>query len=219
MNESIKGFLHSTRQAAMVTITLMLLCGLLFPLLLTGLSALLFPRQAAGSLLTVNGQAVAAEHVGQEFTQDYFLWSRPSAYHYNVYTTDAAGNEVYSDGSAFAGLSSGSNNFAATNPDLIARVQADMAAFLAKNPTVQQQDIPTDLMTASGSGLDPHISPASAAVQVARIAAAANLSEEQVRGAIRDNTEGKLLGVFGEETVNVVKVNIAIAELMQANNG
>lgn len=216
MKESVKGFLQSARQATVVTLVLMLLCGLLFPLLLTGLSSLFFPHQATGSLISVDGKAVAAEHVGQEFTQDYYLQSRPSAYHYNVYTEDAQGNAFYNDGSEFAGLASGSNNYAPSNPALVERVQTDIAAFLAKNPNVSQQDIPTDLLTASGSGLDPHISPASAQVQVARIALASGLSEQQVQEIISENTEGKLLGVFGETTVNVVRANIGIARAMKA---
>lgn len=85
MKENIKGMLHYTRQAFGVSLVLMLVCGLLFPLLLSGLSAVLFPHQAEGSLIEINGKAVAAENVGQEFTEDYYLWSRPSAYHYNVY--------------------------------------------------------------------------------------------------------------------------------------
>ena len=131
------------------------------------LSALIFPSQAQGTLVMADGVAVGAKNVGQEFTEDYFMWSRPSAYHYNTYyeeDTDGDGQveQYYNDGSAFAGLSSGSNNSAPSNPALAERVEADIAAFLEKNPGVSREDIPTDLMTASGSGLDPHISPASA---------------------------------------------------------
>lgn len=214
MKESVKGILHGGRQAVMVTVVLMLLCGLLFPLLLTGLSSLFFPHQAGGSLIEVNGQAVGAKNVGQEFTQDYYLWSRPSAYHYNVYVEDADGNQFYNDGTEFAGLGSGSNNYAPSNPDLAARVEADIQNFLEKNPDVKREDIPTDLLTASGSGLDPHISPESAEVQIPRIVEASGLSEDTVRQIIKDHTGGKLLGVFGDETVNVLLVNIDIAQAM-----
>ena len=110
--------------------------------------------------------------------------------------------------------SSGSNNYAPSNPALAERVEADIAAFLEKNPGVSREDIPTDLMTASGSGLDPHISPASADVQVPRIVEASGLSDEQVRQIIADNTQDKTLGVFGEETVNVLGVNLDIALAM-----
>ena len=210
----MKEFLHGTRQAVLVTVVLMLICGLLFPCLLTGLSSVIFPHQAGGSLITVNGTAVGAEHVGQEFTQDCYMWSRPSAYHYNVYTESEDGRKYYNDGTEFGGLASGSNNYAPSNPALVERVEADMEAFLAKNPDVEREDIPTDLLTASGSGLDPHISPESAQIQLPRIAQASGLSEESLQEIVNRNTTGKLLGVFGEETVNVLKVNIEIAQAM-----
>ena len=210
----MKEFLHGTRQAVLVTVVLMLICGLLFPCLLTGLSSVIFPHQAGGSLITVNGMEVGAEHVGQEFTQDCYMWSRPSAYHYNVYTESEDGRKYYNDGTEFGGLASGSNNYAPSNPALVERVEADMEAFLEKNPEIKREDIPTDLLTASGSGMDPHISPASAQIQLPRIAQASGLSEESLQEIVKRNTAGKLLGVFGEETVNVLKVNIEIAQAM-----
>ena len=182
MKESVKSILHSARQTVGVTVILMLVCGLLFPGLLTGLSALIFPHQADGNLLTVNGQTVGAEYVGQEFTEDYYMWSRPSAYHYNVYVEGEDGKLYYNDGTEFLGIGSGSNNYAATNPALTERVEADIEAFLEKNPGVNREDIPTDLLTASGSGLDPHISPASAEIQIPRIAEASGLTEEEIEG-------------------------------------
>lgn len=210
----MKEFLHGTRQAVLVTVVLMLICGLLFPCLLTGLSSVIFPHQAGGSLITVNGMAVGAEHVGQEFTQDCYMRSRPSAYHYNVYTESEDGRKYYNDGTEFGGLASGSNNYAPSNPALVERVEADMEAFLEKNPEIKRENIPTDLLTASGSGMDPHISPASAQIQLPRIAQASGLSEESLQEIVKRNTAGKLLGVFGEETVNVLKVNIEIAQAM-----
>ncbi len=210
----MKEFLHGTRQAVLVTVVLMLICGLLFPCLLTGLSSVIFPHQAGGSLISVNGTAVGAEHVGQEFTQDCYMWSRPSAYHYNVYTESEDGRKYYNDGTEFGGLASGSNNYAPSNPALVERVEADMEAFLEKNPEIKREDIPTDLLTESGSGLDPHISPASAQIQLPRIAQASGLSEESLQEIVKRNTMGKLFGVFGEETVNVLKVNIEIAQAM-----
>lgn len=210
----MKEFLHGTRQAVLVTVVLMLICGLLFPCLLTGLSSVIFPHQAGGSLISVNGMAVGAEHVGQEFTQDCYMWSRPSAYHYNVYTESEDGRKYYNDGTEFGGLASGSNNYAPSNPALVERVEADMEAFLEKNPEIKREDIPTDFLTASGSGMDPHISPASAQIQLPRIAQASGLSEESLQEIVKRNTAGKLLGVFGEETVNVLKVNIEIAQAM-----
>lgn len=262
MKESFKNILHGTRQTVVVTVILMLICGLLFPLLLTGLSALIFPHQSKGSLITVNGQVVGAENVGQEFTEDYYMWSRPSQYHYNVYTEDQNGTQHYvlkdeagqqilfivdeedADGNVtkahydtldkegnqvfykdienldeavdtrFAGLGSGSANYAPTNPDLTERIEADLEKFLSSNPDIKREDIPADLLTASGSGLDPHISPAAAEVQIPRIAKASGLTESEIREIIAENTSGKVLGIFGEETVNVLMVNIEIAQRM-----
>ena len=214
MKGSVKSVLHGARQTIGVTVILMLICGLLFPCLLTGVSALIFPHQAGGNLLTIDGQTVGAEYVGQEFTEDYYMWSRPSAYHYNVYVEGEDGKPYYNDGTEFPGISSGSNNYAATNPALTERVEADIEAFLEKNPDVKREDIPTDLLTASGSGLDPHISPASAEIQIPRIAKASGLTEEEVRDIVKENTQGKVLGIFGEETVNVLKVNVEIAQRM-----
>ena len=213
MKESVKKLLHGTRQSVMITVVLMLICGLAFPCLLTGISGLIFPSQANGNLVSVDGETVGAENVGQEFTEDYYMWSRPSAYHYNVYTEED-GKQTYSDGTEFAGLSSGSNNYAPSNPALTERVEADIEKFMEKNPDVKREDIPTDLLTASGSGLDPHISPKSAEIQIPRIAEASGLSEEKIEKIVKNNTSGKVLGVFGEDKVNVLMVNIEIAQAM-----
>ena len=210
----MKNFLHNTKRAVLVTVVLMIICGLIYPLVLTGISKVIFPRQAEGSLIRVDGKVVGAETIGQEFTEDYYMWGRPSAYHYNTYTEDENGNLVYSDGTEFAGVSSGSNNYAPTNEALTERVENDMEKFLERNPEVKAEDIPTDLLTASGSGLDPHISPESAQIQIPRIAEASGLSEEKVEEIVSEHTEGKLLGVFGEETVNVLMVNLDIAKAM-----
>lgn len=213
MNDTTKTnrFSHSLRQAVMVTLVLLFLCGFLFPVVLSGLSAVIFPSQANGSLVTADGEAVGAANVGQDFTEPYFMKCRPSAYNYNTYYEDADGNQFYNDGSEFAGLSSGSNNYAASNPALTERVEADIEEFLAANPGVAREEIPTDLMTASGSGLDPHVSPASAAIQIPALAEASGLSEETLEQIVANHTTGKLLGIFGEETVNVLGVNLDIA--------
>ena len=219
MNEKKHGIGHNIRHAVLVTVVLLVLCGLVFPVLLSGLSAVIFPSQAKGSLVTADGIAVGAKNVGQDFTEDYFMWCRPSAYNYNTYyeeDTDGDGQveQYYNDGSEFAGLSSGSNNYAPSNPALTERVEADIEEFLAANPGLTREDIPTDLVTASGSGLDPHISPASAAVQIPQLAENTGLTEEQLEQFVADNTTGKVLGIFGEETVNVLGVNLDIAEAL-----
>lgn len=214
MKGSGKKFWHGVRQAVGVTLILMLICGVLYPCLMTGLSSLIMPNHAKGDLITVDGKTLGSEHVGQEFTEDYYMWSRPSAYHYNVYTEGEDGKLYYPDGTEFAGLSSGSDNYGPSNPALTERVEADMEKFLEKNPDVKREDIPTDLMTASGSGLDPHISPEAAEIQIPRISKASGLSKAELRNIVEENTDGKLLGIFGEETVNVLEVNIAIAKSM-----
>lgn len=216
MNETNKkhAFVHWLRQSILVTVVLLFLCGFAFPVVLSGISAVIFPHQAKGSMVTADGAAVGAAHVGQEFTEDYFMKSRPSAYHYNTYYEDEAGGQFYNDGTEFAGLSSGSNNYAPSNPALAERVEADIEAFLEANPDVKREDIPADMVTASGSGLDPHITPASANIQIPALAKASGLSEEELKKIVENNTEGKLLGVFGEETVNVLGVNLDIAKAM-----
>ena len=216
MNETTNknAFGCGLRQALVVTLLLLLLCGLVFPVLLSWISAVIFPSQANGGLVYVDGQAVGAANIGQDFTAPYFMKCRPSAYNYNTYYEDEEGNQYYNDGSEFAGLSSGSNNYAPSNPALAERVEADIEAFLAANPDVKREDIPADLMTASGSGLDPHITPASARIQIPALAAASGLGEEELEQIVADNTEGKLLGIFGEETVNVLGVNLDIAKAM-----
>lgn len=213
--ERFKTTFRSLRQALSITLVLMLVCGLAYPLLMNGLAGILFPHQANGSLVMVDGQAVGSAHVGQEFTEDYFMKGRPSAVHYNTYREDEAGNPVYNDGTPFTGLASGSANYGPSNPQLAQRVKADMEAFLAANPNVAKEDIPTDLLTASGSGLDPHISPAAAEIQLPAIAQASGLPMEMLQQIVADNTQGKLLSIFGEETVNVLEVNVAIAQAMK----
>lgn len=216
MNETTNknAFFHGLRQSLAVTLLLLLLCGLVFPVLLSGISAVIFPSQANGSLVYADGRAVGAANIGQDFTAPCFMKCRPSAYNYNTYYEDEQGNQYYNDGSEFAGVSSGSNNYAPTNPALAERVEADIEAFLEANPDVKREDIPADLMTASGSGLDPHITPESARIQIPALADASGLSEEELEQIVEDNTEGKLLGVFGEETVNVLGVNLDIAMAM-----
>lgn len=201
-----KNVLSNVRHSVVTTLVLMLICGLIFPLVLTGLGGLLFPDQAGGSLIKVDGRVVGSEHIGQQFTEEYFMKGRPSAVGYNTYDTKAEAEA--------AGPASGSQNLAPSNPELVARVEKDMDAFLAANPDVKKEDIPTDLLTASGSGLDPDISPESAKVQIPAIAKAAGISEARLNEIVENNTKGKLLGIFGSETVNVLGVNLEIAKEM-----
>lgn len=216
MNETKckNGFAGGLRQAVAVTLVLLVLCGFLFPMVLSGLAAVLFPSQAKGSLVAADGEAVGAANVGQDFTKPYFMKCRPSAYNYNTYYEDAEGNQFYNDGSVYAGLSSGSSNYGPSNPALTERVEADIEELLAANPDVTREELPADLMTASGSGLDPHVSPEGAQVQIPALAEASGLSQEELEQIVADNTTGKLLGIFGEEAVNVLGVNLDIAAAM-----
>lgn len=208
MKEQLKTSLGSVRNAFVVTCILLLVCGFGYPLLLTGLAQLAFPHQANGSMVMVDGQAVGSELVGQDFTENHFMKCRPSAVNYNTYTEEQKANGDY------AGVSSGSKNYGPSNPELAARVEADMADFLAKHPHVSAQDIPTDLLTASGSGLDPHITPASAAVQLTYLSETTGLSLDDLKKIVANHTEEKVMGIFGEERVNVLGVNIDIAQKM-----
>ena len=187
------------KNALLVSVVFMLICGFGFPMVLTGVSKVVFPYQANGSIIEVDGQKVGSEHVGQDFTEPYFMKGRPSAVGYN--TSD----EVVD-------VASGSNNYGPSNKDLKKRVQQDIDEFLAQNPDVKKEDIPTDLLTASGSGLDPHISVESAKIQIPALSKASGISEAELEKIVDENIEGKMLGIFGEEKVNVLKVNLEIAK-------
>ena len=212
----MKQFLKYLKSGLILTVLMLIICGLAYPAALTGLGQTIFPNQANGSLITAEGEktenpeeAIGSAIVGQDFSGDArYFQGRVSSVNYNTYTEEQLENGEY------GGVSSGTFNYGASNEDLKARVEEDVNEFIAAHPGVEKGDIPADLLTASGSGLDPHISPAAAEVQVPRIAAASGLSEEKVREIIGNNTEGKLLGIFGEETVNVLRVNLELAQEM-----
>ena len=201
-------YITALKKPVLVTLALLVLCGFIYPLFLTGLAQVLFPWQANGSVVAADGVAVGSAIVGQDFTDARFMRCRPSAVGYNTYTEEEKADGTY------GGLASGSNNYAPSNPALKERVEADIAAFLASHPGVAKENIPTDLLTASGSGLDPHISPASAEVQVPQLAKETGLSEAGLRKIVAQHTEGKFLGVFGEARVNVLGVNLDIAQAL-----
>lgn len=205
----MKKTLKSLRSACVFAFAMIVLCGLVYPLALTGISQLVFNDQANGSLIEVDGNVVGSSIVGQDFDDARFFKARPSAYNYNTYTAQEAQDGTY------AGVASGSNNYAPSNPALKERIEADIEAFLAANPDVKREDIPVDFVTASGSGLDPHISVEAAKIQVAEIAKASGLTKTQLETIIDENTSKKILGVFGQETVNVVECNIEIYKQLQ----
>lgn len=185
----------------LVSVAYMFICGFAYPMIVTALGQVFFPYQANGSLIVVNDQVVGAEHVGQEFTEDYYFKGRPSAVNYNTHPSDEEGTP-----------SSGSYNYGSTNPELQARVEESIATFLAANPTIKADELPVDLFTASGSGLDPHISVEAALVQVDGIVKASGLSIERINQIIENNTLEKTFGFIGERRVNVLACNIEIAK-------
>jgi K+-transporting ATPase ATPase C chain len=175
----------------LVTIVLTILFGLAYPLVFTGLAQVLFHHQANGSLVTVNGKVAGSELIGQSFTKPEYFHGRPSA----------AGNNGYD-----ATNSSGSN-LGPTNQKLVDRVKADVQKFRAENPDYTGP-IPADLLTSSASGLDPHISPASAEAQVARVAKARGVTPDRIAELVAKHTDGRQWGIFGEPRVNVLLLNI-----------
>lgn len=179
--------------AVLMTLVTTVLFGLLFPLAITGLAQVLFPRQANGELIKRKGAVVGSKLIGQQFSSPGYFHSRPS-----------------SAGTGYDAGNSGGSNLGPTNRSLIARVQGDAERLQAENPGVP---IPMDLLTASGSGLDPHISPEAAEFQVPRIAKERGLSEDAVREAVRQHTEARQFGILGEPRVNVLELNLTLDEI------
>ncbi len=181
--------------AVKLTVVLVLLTGVAYPLLVTGLAKVIFPHQAAGSLIDRDGKTVGSELIGQRFTRPEYFHGRPSA----------AGNDGY-DAVAPGGSAS---NYGPTNQKLIDRVQGDVKSFRAENPTFTGP-VPADLVTTSASGVDPHLTPASADAQVGRVSAARGMSADAIRQLVAENTEGRQFGILGEARVNVLKLNLAL---------
>jgi K+-transporting ATPase ATPase C chain len=181
------------RPALTLFILLSLITGLIYPLLVTGIGQALFPKQAAGSLIERDGKRVGSRLIGQNFTDPKYFWGRPSAT--GPYPNNAA-------------ASSGSN-LGPLNPALKEAVEGRVKALRDADPG-NAQPVPVDLVTASASGLDPHISPAAAEYQVARVARARGLAPETVRNLVVQQTEDRQWGIFGEPRVNVLELNLAL---------
>ena len=197
--------LRLIRPAIVVLVALTVITGLIYPLAMTGIAQVLFPKQAQGSLIERNGTVVGSELIGQVFESDKYFHGRPSA------TTAPDPNDSTKTVPApYNAANSGGSNLGPSNKALIDRVQGDMDKLKQENPSTP---VPADLVTTSASGLDPHISPEAALFQVPRIAKARNLPEDRIRQLVADHTEGRFLGLLGEPRVNVLLLNLALDQL------
>ncbi|AET59662.1 potassium-transporting ATPase C chain (potassium-translocating ATPase C chain) [Paenibacillus terrae HPL-003] len=184
--------------ALRTSVLMILLCGLAYPLVSTGVAQVLFPQQANGSMLrNAEGQVVGSELIGQSFANPAFFQGRVSSIDYN-------------------GAGSGASNYAPSNPALIQRVKDSIADWQKNNPDVPISQVPVDLITNSGSGLDPHISPQAALVQIPRISGLTGIALDKLKALVQEQTEGRSAGVFGEPRVNVLKLNLALEAQTQA---
>jgi K+-transporting ATPase ATPase C chain len=178
--------------AVRMTLVLTVLTGMLYPALVTGIAQAIFPRQAYGSLIEVKGKLTGSELIGQKFTRPEYFQGRPSG-----------------AGDGYDAANSGATNLGPTSQKLVDRIKGDAEKFRKENPDFSGP-IPADLLTSSGSGLDPHISPASAYAQAARVAKARGVAEDQIRELVAAAIEPRQLGFLGEPRVNVLAINLAL---------
>ncbi|HET9136824.1 MAG TPA: K(+)-transporting ATPase subunit C [Candidatus Kapabacteria bacterium] len=176
-----------------LTVILIVFFGVCYPVFIWTIGRLM-PNQSEGLPIEKNGKLLGYENIGQNFTADKYFWGRPSAVNYNAAST-------------------GGSNQGPTNPGHLDLVKARIDSFIVHNPGVKTSDIPSEMVTASGGGLDPHITPQGAIIQIARVAKARGLSEDKIKALVESHIEKPYLGFFGPERVNVLKLNLAIDEL------
>lgn len=193
------------RPAIILLLLFTLLTGVAYPLGMTGLGGLLFPNEAEGSLIRQNGQVVGSALIGQTFTSVGYFHGRPSA----TTGTDESGNTIAQPNNAANSMGS---NFGPTSKALIERIKAEVGKLSEENPG---QTIPVDLLMTSASGFDPDITPAAALYQVPRVAKARNLESKEIESLVAQFTKPRMLGIIGEPTVNVLKLNMALDEMAQ----
>ena len=194
--------LREIRPAIVFVVALTLITGLAYPLAMTGIAGVIFPRQAQGSLIERDGKVIGSELIGQNFTSERYFHGRPSAT-----TAPDPADPSKTVAAPYNAANSMGSNLGPTNKALVERVQGDLDTLKQDNPNVR---VPIDLVTTSGSGLDPHITPEAALFQVPRVAKARNLPEDRVRQLVRAHLEYRLLGIFGEPQINVLALNLAL---------
>jgi potassium-transporting ATPase KdpC subunit len=194
--------LREIRPAIVLLVALAAITGLAYPLAMTGLAAAMFPYQAHGSLIEQDGKVVGSVLIGQEFKGDRYFHGRPSAT-----TAPDPADATKTVPAPYNAANSAGSNLGPTNKALVERVQGDVDKLKQENGAAP---VPIDLVTTSGSGLDPHISPEAALFQVPRVAKARNLPEDRVRALVNERTEGRVLGIFGDPRVNVLALNMAL---------
>ena len=197
--------LREIRPAIVVLVALTLVTGFAYPLAITGIARIVFPRQAQGSMIERDGHVVGSALIGQTFADDKYFHGRPSAT-----TAPDPKDSTKTVAAPYNAANSGGSNLGPSNKALIDRVQGDLAKLKQENPAAP---VPLDLVTTSASGLDPDISPEAAQFQVPRIAKARNLPENRIRELVADQTEGRFLGLLGEPRVNVLLLNLALDRL------
>jgi K+-transporting ATPase ATPase C chain len=194
--------LREIRPAIVLLLALTLITGLAYPLAMTGIAGVIFPRQAQGSLIDRDGKVLGSALIGQEFKDDKYFHGRPSAT-----TAPDPNDSTKSVPAPYNAANSGGSNLGPTSKALNDRIKEDVEKLKAENPS---QPVPVDLVTTSGGGLDPHISPEAALFQVPRVAKARNIPEVKLRQLVEEHVEGRTLGILGEPRVNVLRLNLAL---------